>query len=148
MKKILLVEDLPQKADDIKKEISSNFPDIYIAERSSYHSAIEEIFKHYNDYFIILLDITMSTFDVNIEENGGVPETLAGKRILEGMYLRDIPTKVKIVTMFESFDGKSINQLDKELREDNPDCYEGFIFFSFKKSDWKKQLTDYIRSKI
>lgn len=148
MKKILLVEDLPQKADDIKKEISSNFPDIYIVERSSYHSAIEEIFKHYNDYFMILLDITMSTFDVNIEENGGVPETLAGKRILEGMYLRDIPTKVKIVTMFESFDGKSINQLDKELREDNPDCYEGFIFFSFKKSDWKKQLTDYIRSKI
>ncbi len=148
MKKILLVEDLPQKADDIKKEISSNFPNIRIEERSSYHSAIEEIFKHYNDYFIILLDITMSTFDVNIEENGGVPETLAGKRILEGMYLRDIPTKVKIVTMFESFDGKSINQLDKELREDNPDCYEGFIFFSFKKSDWKKQLIDYIRSKI
>lgn len=148
MKKILLVEDLPQKADDIRKEISSNFPKIPIEERSSYHSAIEEIFKHYNDYFIILLDITMSTFDVNIEENGGVPETLAGKRILEGMYLRDIPTKVKIVTMFESFDGKSINQLDKELREDNPDCYEGFIFFSFKKSDWKKQLIDYIRSKI
>ncbi len=148
MKKILLVEDLPQKADDIRKEISSNFPNIPIEERSSYHSAIEEIFKYYNDYFIILLDITMSTFDVNIEENGGVPETLAGKRILEGMYLRDIPTKVKIVTMFESFDGKSINQLDKELREDNPDCYEGFIFFSFKKSDWKKQLIDYIRSKI
>lgn len=148
MKKILLVEDLPQKADDIRKEISSNFPNIPIEERSSYHSAIEEIFKHYNDYFIILLDITMSTFDVNIEENGGVPETLAGKRILEGMYLRDIPTKVKIVTMFESFDGKSINQLDKELQEDNPDCYEGFIFFSFKKSDWKKQLIDYIRSKI
>lgn len=148
MKKILLVEDLPQKADDIRKEISSNFPNIPIEERSSYHSAIEEIFKHYNDYFIILLDITMSTFDVNVEENGGVPETLAGKRILEGMYLRDIPTKVKIVTMFESFDGKSINQLDKELREDNPDCYEGFIFFSFKKSDWKKQLLDYIRSKI
>lgn len=148
MKKLLLVEDFPQKADDIKKEILSNFPNLCIEKRSSYHSAIEEIYRHYNEYFLILLDITMSTFDVNIEENGGVPETLAGKRILEGMYLRDIPTKVKVVTMFESFDGKSIGQLDKELREDNPDCYEGFIFFSFKKSDWKKQLTDYIHSII
>ena len=148
MKKLLLVEDFPQKADDIKKEILSNFPNLCIVERSSYHSAIEEIYRHYNEYFLILLDITMSTFDVNIEENGGLPETLAGKRILEGMYLRDIPTKVKVVTMFESFDGKSISQLDKELREDNPDCYEGFIFFSFKKSDWKKQLTDYIHSII
>ena len=45
MKKILLVEDLPQKADDIRKEISSNFPNIPIEERSSYHSAIEEILQ-------------------------------------------------------------------------------------------------------
>ncbi len=148
MKKLLLVEDLPEKADDIKKEIIKEFPDMVIVEKSSYHSAIEEIYKHHNDYFLILLDITMSTFDVNIEENGGVPETLAGKRILEGMYLRDIPTKVKVVTMFENFDGKSINQLDKELKEDNPDSYDGFIFFSFKKSDWKKQLTNYIHSII
>lgn len=146
MKKLLLVEDLPEKADDLKKEIYRNFPSIKIVEKTSYHSAIEEIFRKFDDYFLILLDITMSTFDVNIEENGGAPETLAGKRILEGMYLRDIPTKVKVVTMFESFDGKSIGQLDKELRGDNPDSYDGFIFFSFKKSDWKKQLVDYINS--
>lgn len=133
MKKLLLVEDLPEKADEIKKEILKEFPVMVIIEKSSYHSAIEEIYRNYNDYFLILLDISMSTFDVNIEENGGVPETLAGKKILEGMYLRDIPTKVKVVTMFENFDGKSISQLDKELKDDNPDSYDGFIFFSFKK---------------
>ncbi|NLI35244.1 MAG: hypothetical protein GX416_01825 [Bacteroidales bacterium] len=142
--KLLIVEDLPEKAEEIKKEISTHFPDLIIVERTSYHSAIEEIFRRHEDYFLILLDITMSTFDVNAEENGGVPETLAGKRILEGMYLRDIPTMVKVVTMFESFDGKSIKALDQELREDNPDSYDGFIFFSFKKSDWKKQLIEYI----
>lgn len=87
----------------------------------------------------------MSTFDVNIEENGGLPEAMAGKRILDGMYLRDIPTKVKVMTMYESFDGKSIIELDKELLEDNPENYDGYIFFSFKRSDWKKQLVDYIK---
>lgn len=146
IKKLLLVEDLPEKAEDIKKEVLREFPEMEIIEQSSYHSAIEEIYKNYDNYFLILLDITMSTFDVNVEENGGVPETLAGKKVLEGMYLRDIPTKVKVVSMFESFDGKSIKELDKELMDDNPDSYDGFIFFSFKKSDWKKQLTDYIHS--
>lgn len=145
LKKILLVEDLPQKADEIKKIIHQNFPDIIIVEKSSYHSALEEIYTNYSEYNLILLDISMSTFDVNIEENGGLPEAMAGKRILDGMYLRDIPTKVKVMTMYESFDGKSIIELDKELLEDNPENYDGYIFFSFKRSDWKKQLVDYIK---
>lgn len=148
IKKLLLVEDLPEKADEIKSVIASAFPEVEVEERGSYHSAIEEIYRNYSDYFLILLDISMSTYDVNVEENGGVPEALAGKRILEGMYLRDIPTKVKVLTMFESFDGKSIASLDHDLREDNPDCYDGYIFFSFKKSDWKQQLIDYIKSTL
>lgn len=148
MNRILIVEDLPEKAEEIKMVIANEFPEIEIEERTSYHSAIEEIYKNYLQYKLILLDISMSTFDVNVEENGGLPESLAGKRILQGMYLRDIPTKVKVVTMFESFDGKSIKELDRELREDNPDSYDGFIFFSFKKSEWKKQLVEYINTVI
>lgn len=148
MNRILIVEDLPEKAEEIKMVIANEFPEIEIEERTSYHSAIEEIYKNYLLYKLILLDISMSTFDVNVEENGGLPESLAGKRILQGMYLRDIPTKVKVVTMFESFDGKSIKELDRELKEDNPDSYDGFIFFSFKKSEWKKQLVEYITTVI
>ena len=53
MKKLLLVEDLPEKADEIKKEILKEFPALLIVEKSSYHSAIEEIYRHYNDYFLI-----------------------------------------------------------------------------------------------
>ena len=148
MRKILLVEDLPEKAEEIKGEILLNFKDIELVSKTSYHSAIEEIYRYYNDYFLILLDVSMSTFDVDVEENGGLPEALAGKRILSGMYLRDIPTRVKVVTMYESFDGRKIQELDKELREDNPDSYDGYIFFSFKKNEWRKELTDYIKNLI
>ena len=146
MKKILIVEDLPEKADEIKKTVLANIESIELEIKTSYHSAIEEIYRFYSEYFLILLDISMSTFDVDVEENGGLPEALAGKRILEGMYLRDIPTKVKVVTMYENIDGIRIQELDKELREDNPDSYDGYIFFSFNKSEWKKQLIDYIKT--
>ena len=43
IKKILLVEDLPEKAEEIKNVIASAFSDVKVEERSSYHSAIEEI---------------------------------------------------------------------------------------------------------
>ncbi|GAK37775.1 hypothetical protein JCM15093_3050 [Bacteroides graminisolvens DSM 19988 = JCM 15093] len=133
MKKILLVEDLPQKADNIKSLLKLEFPEIEIEERSSYHTAIEEIYRNYNKYFVVLLDVSMSTYDAGVEENGGIPEALAGKMILDGMYLRDIPVKVKVMTMYESFDGKSIQELDKELREDSPENYDGYIFFLVSK---------------
>lgn len=148
MKKILIVEDLPEKADEIKKTVLSNMKNIELEIKTSYHSAIEEIYRHHSRYFLILLDVSMSTYDINIEENGGLPEALAGKRILEGMYLRDIPTKVKVVTMYENIGGIRIQELDKELREDNPDSYDGYIFFSFNKSEWKKQLIEYINTLI
>ena len=77
--KLLLIEDLPEKAEEIKNVIASAYPEVKVEERCSYHSAIEEIFNNYAEYFLILLDISMSTYDVNVEENGGVPEALAGK---------------------------------------------------------------------
>ena len=67
---------------------------------------------------------------------------MAGKRILEGMYLREISTKVIIVTMYENFGGEGIKQLDKEFKVEYADNYLGYVFFSFNKSDWQKQLIE------
>ena len=83
--KILLVEDVEGKANSIISCIKEEFPDCEVVTRSSYHSAAKEIFLHYGEYQLILLDMSMSTYDKNIEELGGVPEAMAGKRILEGI---------------------------------------------------------------
>lgn len=145
MNKILLVEDVLDKAEKIKKCVNREFPEIVIEECTSYHSALKEIFENYDSYSLILLDMSMSTYDQNIEEFGGVPEAMAGKRILEGMFLREIPTKVIVVTMYESFMGEGIKQLDILFKTDYSDFYLGYVFFSFNKTDWKKQLIDQIR---
>lgn len=142
MRKILLVEDVLDKADKIKKCIKGVFPELEIANCTSYHSALKEIFENHCQYSLILLDMSMSTYDQNVEEFGGVPEAMAGKRILEGMYLREISTKVIIVTMYENFGGEGIKQLDKEFKVEYADNYLGYVFFSFNKSDWQKQLIE------
>lgn len=145
MSKILLIEDVLDKSEKIKKCVNDAFPDIAISERSSYHSALKEIFENYQDYSLILLDMSMSTYDQNVEEFGGEPEAMAGKRIMEGMFLREIPTKVIVVTMYENFGGEGIKQLDKEFKSDYEDNYMGYVFFSFNKSDWQKQIIDLIK---
>ncbi len=145
MSKILLIEDVFDKSEKIKKCVNVAFPDVNISERSSYHSALKEIFENYQEYSLILLDMSMSTYDQNVEEFGGVPEAMAGKRILEGMFLREIPTKVIVVTMYENFGGEGIKQLDKEFKSDYEDNYMGYVFFSFNKSDWQKQIIDLIK---
>lgn len=144
-KKILLIEDLPDKAKAIIDVIRYHFPNLEIDQRTSYHTAIETVLRHYDDYSLVLLDMTMSTYDENEDETGGEPEVVAGKRILERMFMRDIPLKVKVVTMYESFDGQRIRDLDKELKKVSPDNYDGYIFFSFDKNEWKQELESYIK---
>ena len=67
MSKILLVEDVYDKSEKIKKCIKGAFADLEIAECSSYHSALKEIFENHQEYSLILLDMSMSTYDQNLE---------------------------------------------------------------------------------
>ncbi|MCR5038768.1 MAG: hypothetical protein K6A94_05475 [Bacteroidales bacterium] len=146
--KILLVEDVEGKANSIIACIKEEFPECEVVTRSSYHSAAKEIFLHHQDYQMILLDMSMSTYDKNIEELGGVPEAMAGKRILEGMFLREIETKVVVVTMYDRFGGEKLNELDKEFQKEYADFYRGYVFFSFNKADWQRVLIGKIRQLV
>ena len=70
--RILLVEDVEGKANSIIACIKEAFPGCEVETRSSYHSAAKEIFLNHANYQLILLDMSMSTYDKNIEELGGV----------------------------------------------------------------------------
>lgn len=144
--KILLIEDMPRKAESIKNVLHSHFPEISLSEETSYHSAIENITEHGNEYDVILLDMSMNTFNVSIEENGGIPEPFAGVRILEKLFLNEIDTKVIVISMYHKIEGKDFKEIGDELTEQYPNLYEGFILFSFDRNDWKFKLINYIDS--
>ncbi|NDP22725.1 MAG: response regulator [Paludibacter sp.] len=146
MKKILIVEDEQRKLENIKEFLNKEFPEIEFVDKRSYISATKEIYEHYQDYDIILLDMSMTTYDVSVDESGGVPEPLAGANILDTMFLMDITTKVIVVTMYESFVGKKLSEFDIELKNTYPDNYIGFVFFSYQKTDWQIKLKKYITS--
>jgi CheY-like chemotaxis protein len=144
MSKILIIEDEQRKLDYLKDFLKMEFPDIEFGEKHSYNSALKEIVENHTKYNLILLDMSMSTYDVSVEESGGVPEPLAGENILDAMFLNEIPTKVVVVTMYESFVGKKLKAFNIELKENYPDNYLGFVFFSHKDTDWRVELKKYI----
>jgi hypothetical protein len=148
MSKLLIIEDEQRKLDYLKDFLKMEFPDIEFEEKHSYNSALREIVENYTKYNLILLDMSMSTYDVSVEESGGVPEPLAGENILDAMFLNEIPTKVVVVTMYESFVGKKLTAFNIELKENYPDNYLGFVFFSHKNTDWRVELKKYITSTL
>jgi CheY-like chemotaxis protein len=148
MSKILIIEDEQRKLDYLKDFLKVEFPDVEFEEKHSYNSALKEIVENHTKYSLLLLDMSMTTYDVSVEESGGVPEPLAGENILDAMFLNEIPTKVVVVTMYESFVGKKLKAFDIELKENYPDNYLGFVFFSHKNTDWRLELKKYITSTL
>lgn len=145
-KRILLVEDYEEKAKDIRKFLKEKFPKVKVFNCTSYNSAQEMIFEAEKEYDLILLDMSMSTFDLNDDASGGLPEPAAGQNILEGMYLRNISTPVIVVTMYNVFGRKELATFDKELKDQYPDNYRSYVYYSAQKGDWRNILEQQIKS--
>lgn len=144
--KILLVEDFEEKAHNIMSFLKEEFPCYEIIRCSSYNSAQEMIFDHSEDFQLILLDMSMSTYDLIVDASGGLPEPSAGEYILEGMFLRDIDTPVIVITMYNVFGRKELSDFNTELKAKYPQNYKSYVFYSSQKTDWKKELKQQINN--
>lgn len=138
--KILLVEDFEEKANNIMAFLNSEFPNFEVDRCSSYNTAQENIFEHSEDYELILLDMSMSTYDLDVDASGGLPEPAAGEYLLEGMFLRDITTPVIVITMYNVFGRKELSAFDTELKAKYPQNYKSYVFYSSQRTDWKNEL--------
>ena len=146
MKNILLIEDDQYKMEKIKAFFDKEYQDIILTIRKSFHGGFEEIVENYGSYDLVLLDMSMQNYDISANEAGGDPAPLAGKSILTQMFLREITTKVVVVTMYERFqDGTKIKDLNTTLKEEFPDNYMGYIFFSHQDNKWMNDTRDFIK---
>lgn len=148
MKRILLVEDYEEKANNILAFLKQEFTEYEVIQCTSYNSAQEEIFEHGGDYSLILLDMSMSTYDLSTDASGGLPEPSAGQYILEGMFLRQIMTPVIVVTMYNVFGRKQLDAFDVDLKKDYSQNYRSYVFYSSQRNDWKIHLKKQIKEII
>ncbi len=145
MQRVLLVEDYEEKANNIIAFLEIEFPELEVERCTAYNSAQETIFENPDKFDLILLDMSMSTYDLNTDASGGKPEPTAGRDLLEGMFLREITTPVIVVTMYNVFGRKELSAFHEELLESYPQNYKSYVFYSSQRSDWKNDLKKKIK---
>jgi hypothetical protein len=98
-----------------------------------------------NSYDLILLDMSMHIYEKTAEENGGSFETYAGQMILNEIDINEIDTKVIVVTGYDVYsDGKTLDALKLELREEFGDFYIDTVYFIGSEDKWKLELSNLI----
>ena len=143
---IIVIEDDFKKKEDIRNFLSAELSINNIVIKESYQSGLRELIK--NKYELLLLDMSIPTWDKSIDEPGGNFEKFGGYKILKEITRKKKPIKTILITMFDDF-GESdtsitLSQLDNLLKSEFPDIYIGAVYYNTREEKWKTDLSEYI----
>lgn len=146
--KILIVEDNKNKLLRIKEFITGMklAEEVEFTEANSFTSGIRKINEKLWD--IIILDMSLPTYDITHRENGGDKKPVAGKEIMKRMIHKNILIPVIIVTQFETFGENRITLdiLNEEFENEFRKVWKGTIFYEGDK--WQDGLIQSLRDVI
>jgi len=138
---ILLVEDDEDKRLELNSFVKTQLQ-CQVSEARSYQGALKALKnKQFN---LILLDMTIPTFDVTPTDSGGRAQPFGGEALLFEMMRREIPTKVIVVTQFDKFgEGAKevlLKDLDLRLSQQFKANYLGAIQYGNSFEGWADSL--------
>ena len=137
---ILLIEDNSNKLKQIKRVLTEMYPESNIEEAYSFNSGVRKVYE--NKWNLIILDMSLPTYDITHTESGGDKKPVAGKNIMKRMLNRKIIVPVVIITQFETFDDDriSLNSLNAEFQDGFKEIWKGTVFYG--NDDWSIDLKE------
>lgn len=142
---IHLIEDDSFKCSTITNFINDFDPSINIEISQSVGSGLRYLVRNRNNISLLLLDMSMPSYDDDKNTFINEHQSFGGKEILSQMKERKINIPVIVITMFNSIDDISIDTLKDDLLKNYPDNFKGIIFYSSKEVLWSTKLADYIK---
>lgn len=145
--KILLIEDNENKCKAIISFLCETFKDIEVDVAKSYVSGVDIAMK--NSYNLILLDMTIPTFDVSGTDTGGETLKNGGEIVVEELLDEDIEFDCAVITQYETFNNESLNTISDRLEKMCGKNYHGCIKYDSYNDKWKgllKQLIEDVDS--
>jgi CheY-like chemotaxis protein len=148
--KVLVVEDEDPKLDAILRLLRSLDCDVSIDVARSVKSGLAALKANMPD--ILLLDMSLPTFDISGSEPGGRPQGFGGIEIVR--YVDSIGSELPVVVLsaYEAFskDGKNIQlkTLGSELARDYPALIRGVVYFDPTRGNWSEDLTRLVSGTI
>jgi DNA-binding NarL/FixJ family response regulator len=138
---ILLIEDDDFKAGKIRRAAESHSDVTKFKIARSVTSGIAAITDEPPD--LLLLDMSLTTYDLGPDEGGGRPRNFGGIEIFEELARLELSTPVIVITQFETFikEGRTINiqEIRKTLKADFPDNFRNILYFDVE-GRWASRL--------
>lgn len=141
--KILIIEDDENKRQQLEMFLRALLPGCVLTIQKSYNSGLRAVMS-VKPFDLIVLDMTMPTYDIGLNEDGGRPQHYAGRAILRQMRRHSITTPVVVVTQFDVFgegaERMTREELDAQLRHEHPDVYLGTVYYNAAVEGWKEDM--------
>ncbi|MEZ9128124.1 response regulator [Vibrio splendidus] len=143
--KILIVEDGEYKIDRVRSFIIEHYKSAHCKVSQSYSSAIKMLVE--NEFSLVILDMSLPTFDKTNGNDGGIFRTYGGLDIARQIKRRKLQCDFVFLTQHESFDDKkTIQDIHKQSIESYGDRYKGSIFYEHSGYEWKEKLDKVIKN--
>jgi CheY-like chemotaxis protein len=147
--RILLIEDDAFKAKRLCSFLRAEAPQNDVMLERSVSAGLARLFANPIPD-ILLLDMSLSTFDVGPRETGGRPQNFGGITVLEHMFRRDLKVPALVITQFESFPKEggelSLDDLSRDLSSRFPEIFKGLIYYSSRETEWERRLQSLVRA--
>lgn len=146
--KILIAEDESQKLEHICEFVTSHFPAGEKLVAKSVTAAIDILEDNAPD--LLLLDMSLPTFEIGGTEPGGRPQGFGGIEILRQADYLDAHVPTFVITAYEGFeDGMravDLSELRRKLEAEHPSNFRGIVYYSGLGGEWRSDLLRLMRA--
>lgn len=143
----LVVEDDELKMGRLRAFLTTELHGCAVEVARSYKSGLRAVTGE--TWTVVVMDMTLPSFDITPGTDGGRPLRLGGKDLLRQMQRRGATYPTIVVTGFDTFgsarDTVTLDQLDAQLCEEFSEFYLGSVYFNATADDWKDQLRALLR---
>lgn len=140
--RVLLVEDEAPKCTHIERFLIGLGSGISVSIARSVNSALDAIEERTPD--LLLLDMSLPTFDVGERESGGRPQGFGGIEILRYLALSETKCPTIVITGYEAFEREAgpvdLSQMRRELENEFPLLLRGVLHYNSTYDEWKRTL--------
>ena len=146
---VFIVEDESAKRKHIAEFVREAFPRVALGEAKSVSSALAflEIFTP----SLVILDMSLPTFDVKDRESGWRPQGAGGQEVLRFMQMSEMQVPVVLVTGYEAFHGDGVGDpvnipsLNDKLVSEFGDIFLGTVYYNSTYDGWNSDLFRYMQ---
>ena len=147
---ILFIEDNTQKRERVVNFLTKLIGHFDLTEACSFSSGSRLIRD--NEYDLVLLDMSLPTYDKVHGNAGGSFRTFGGRELARKIIRKKKKCKIAFITQHKGFSdqGKShsIESLGKELESDCGEQYLGLVYFDSSETTWQDELKGIVRAVI